>query len=542
MRERLLALLQGPNRLYVLGFVVLTFLASASLIIFRQDSYSLLYGDLSREDAQAISLLLARNDIPYRTGDEGKRLDVPNRLVNNARLLSADEGLPRAASFGYEIFDQEQGLSTSSFVQEINRVRALEGELARTINSVDGITNTRVHIVLPKRELFSRDRQTASASIIISTRPGQTLERKRIRAIQNLVAAAVPALSPDGVAITDAQGNLLARSGGDDQSIFGSTPDEIRTAYETRLSQQLQSLVGSVVGIENVRVESSVEMDFGQTVINEEIFDGDGQVLRSSEEVTEETRSSTPSNRQVSVETNLPESQLQELALNAGAREESTRSEIRRNYDITKRLINRVVAPGQVSKISVAVLIDGTYESGEGEELNYIPRDEEILLQIERLVRSAIGFDEANRQDSVEVVNLRFFEDDRFLLEDDTGLWGLRGAELGKLLENSILAIVFLIAFTVVIVPMMIRWLADQREEQSTKRARLEAETLEAQRVASGLQAPPGTPLTAEEIGEALSLDSIDTKIKSSLKSRLNDVISRYPEETYAVIRGWLAE
>lgn len=542
MRERLLALLQGPNRWFVLGFVALTVLMVSFFVLFRQDSYSLLYGNLSNEDAQALSLLLTRNDIPYRTLDEGKRLDVPSRLVDGARLLSAEEGLPRAASLGYEIFDKEQGLSTSSFVQEINRVRALEGELSRTITSVDGITSARVHIVLPKRELFSRDRQTASASIIVDTRIGQTLERRRIRAIQNLVAAAVPDLSPDGVAITDAQGNLLARSGEEGDSIFGSTPDEIRTAYETRLSQQLQSLVGSIVGIANVRVESSVEMDFGQTVVNEEIFDGDGQVLRSSEEVTEETRSSTPSNRQVSVETNLPEAQLQELALNAGAREESTRSEIRRNYDITKRLINRVVAPGQVSKISVAVLIDGTYESGADGLLTYSPRDEESLLQIERLVRSAIGFDETNRQDSVEVVNLRFFEDDGLGLEDEGGLWGLRGAELGNLLEKSILSIVFLIVFFVVIVPLMIRLLASQREEQALRRARLEAEALEAQRVASGLQAPAGSPMTVEEISDAMSLENIDTKLKSSLKNRLNDVISRYPDETFSVIRGWLAE
>ncbi len=542
MRERLLALLQGPNRWLVLGFAAFTLLASALLLLLRQDSYSLLYDDLSRDDSQSLSLLLTRNDIPYRSSEDGKRLDVPSSQVNDARLISAEEGLPRAASFGYEIFDQEQGLSTSSFVQEINRVRALEGELARTITSVDGITNARVHIVLPKRELFSRDRQTASASIIVDTRAGQDLERRRIRAIQNLVAAAVPDLSPDGVAITDAQGNLLARSGKDGENIFGSTPNEIRTAYETRLSQQLQSLVGSVVGITNVRVETSVEMDFGQTVVNEEIFDGDGQVLRSSEEITEETRSSTPSNRQVSVDTNLPESQLQELALNAGAREETTRSEIRRNYDITKRLINRVVAPGQVSKISVAVLIDGTYESESDGTLTYTPRAEDDLLQIERLVRSAIGFDEANRQDSVEVVNLRFFEDDSLAVDDDTGLWGLRGAELGNLLEKSILSMVFLIAFSVVIIPLMLRLLAAQREEQAIRRARLEAEGIEAQRVSGGLQARADIPLTAEEISEVMSIENIDTKLRSSLKNRLNDVISRYPDETYAVIRGWLAE
>ena len=537
MLERLLAWMQGPNRWIAIGLVALGLLAFTLLLLLRQDSYSLLYDNLSTEDSRAVTLLLSRQQIPYREAAEGGLIMVPARQVGKARILVAEEGLPRAASLGYEIFDREQGLSTSSFVQEINRLRALEGELARTIVSIEGISNARVHIVLPKRELFSRDKQTASASIIITTKLGQELERRKIRAIQNLIAAAVPDLNSDGVAITDAQGNLLARSGDEGGNIFGSTPDEIRSAYESRLAQQLQSLVGSVVGIRNVRVESSVDLDFGQTVINEEIFDADGQVLRSSEEITEETRSSTPSDRQVSVETNLPEAQLRDLALAGGALEESTRSEIRRNYDITKRLINRVVAPGQVSKISVAVLVDGTYETLDSGETRYTPRSEEEILQIERLVRSAIGYDQTNRQDSVDVVNMRFFEDVTPLLEDQPSLWGLRGRDLSELVEKAILASVFLIAFLVVIGPLMLRLLAAQREEQAIRRATAESEILERQRgVAAGI------PMSAEEIEETMDIQGIESKIKSSVVSKLNDVISRYPDETYAVIRGWLAE
>ena len=535
MLERLLAWIQGSNRWIAIGLVALGLFGLSLVVLLRQDSYSLLYDNLSPADSRAVTLLLAGQQIPYREAAEGGRIMVPSRQVGEARILVAEEGLPRAASLGYELFDREQGLSTSSFVQEINRVRALEGELSRTIVSVEGISNARVHIVLPKRELFSRDKQTASASIIVTTKPGQSLERKKIRAIQNLVAAAVPDLNSDGVAITDAQGNLLARSGEEGQNIFGSTPDEIRSAYESRLAQQLQSLVGSVVGISNVRVESSVELDFGQTVVNEEIFDPDGQVLRSSEEITEETRSATPSDRQVSVETNLPESQLRDLALAAGAREESTRSEIRRNYDITKRLVNRVVAPGQVSKISVAVLVDGTYETLDNGETRYTPRSEQDLVQIERLVRSAIGYDQANRQDSVEVVNMQFFEDVVPSLDDQPSLWGLRGRELGDLLEKTILAGVFLIAFLVVIGPLMLRLLAAQREEQASRRAKAEAEILERQR---GTDA--GVPMSAAEIEETMDIEGIESKIKSSLVTKLNDVISRYPDETYAVLRGWI--
>ncbi len=537
MRERLLAWMQGQNRWIAIGVASLVLLGLSLVILLRQDSYSLLYDNLSPEDSRAVTLLLTRQNIPYREAVEGARIMVASRQVGEARILVAEEGLPRAASLGYELFDREQGLSTSSFVQEINRVRALEGELARTIVSVEGIANARVHIVLPKRELFSRDKQTASASIIVTTRPGQSLERRKIRAIQNLVAAAVPDLTSEGVAITDAQGNLLARSGEEGQNIFGSTPDEIRSAYESRLAQQLQSLVGSVVGISNVRVESSVELDFGQTVVNEEIFDADGQVLRSSEEINEETRSATPSDRQVSVDTNLPDAQLRELALAAGAREESTRSEIRRNYDITKRLVNRVVAPGQVSKISVAVLVDGTYENLDSGETRYSPRSEEELLQIERLVRSAIGYDQATRQDNVEVVNMRFFEDVAPSPDDQASLWGLRGRELGDLIEKTVLAGIFLIAFLAVIGPLMLRLLAAQREEQALRRTRAEAEITRQQR---GISA--GMPLSAEEIEETMDIDGIESKIKSSLVTKLNDVISRYPDETFAVLRGWLAE
>src|SRR5580692_5596879 len=223
---------------------------------------SILYSGLESRDAAAVTAKLDGMAVKYDVKDGGTIL-VPADQVTKLRMSLAQDNLP-AAGVGYEIFDKSDAFGTTAFVQNINQLRALEGELARSIQTIEGIESARVHLVIPERQVFSRDDQTPSASVVVKTR--SKLDHGQVGAIQHLVAAAVAALSPQRVAIIDDAGNLLA--GGDDKSGGAATAadqDQQVTDYEDRLRQRIESIVGSVVGPGRVRVQVTADMNFDHT-------------------------------------------------------------------------------------------------------------------------------------------------------------------------------------------------------------------------------------------------------------------------------------
>ena len=236
-------------------------------------SMTLLYGDLDAADSSRIASELSGAGVPFEVSPDGSRVLVPTDKVGQIRMTMASQGLPGGGSVGYEIFDREQALGTSSFVQNINKVRALEGELARTIGSLAPVKGARVHLVLPKRQLFSRDQQEPSASIVIKMSGAKRLDRNQVLAIQHLVSTAVADLSPARITVIDDRGTLLARGGDEDSSQFaGMTADEHRNSIEARLRRELELLLEPTVGIGNVRAEVRAEIDFDRTVTKDRVL------------------------------------------------------------------------------------------------------------------------------------------------------------------------------------------------------------------------------------------------------------------------------
>ena len=240
----------GPTRLAIMGSILLGLLLFFVFVSMRVSSptMKLLYEDLSSNDSRAIVTKLDANEIPYEVTQDGSRISVPNNDVGRARMLLAQEGLPNGGNMGYEIFDKQNGFGTTNFVQNINQVRALEGELARTIGSLDQIRNARVHLVLPQRELFSRESRTASGSVFLSLRPGAQLSAEQILAIQSLVASAVPQMKAETVAVIDSNGKLLAKGGEDANANVPMKAEELRRAYETRMTGSIEDILGRIVG------------------------------------------------------------------------------------------------------------------------------------------------------------------------------------------------------------------------------------------------------------------------------------------------------
>ena len=249
---------------------------------------AILFSGLEARDASAVISKLEALNVPYEQKGDGGTILIPADQVTKIRMQLATDGLP-SAGVGYEIFDKSDTFGTTAFVQNVNRLRALEGELARTIRSLDSIVSARVHLVIPDRQIFARDNQPPSASVVVKARA--RLSRGQVSAIQHLVAAAVAGLTPSNVALIDDKGELLAGGNGDGDNASGAVQEERISGFEDRLRQRVENIVSSIVGPGHSRVQVAADMDFNRVTETAETFDPDSKVVRSSQTVQQDSAS-----------------------------------------------------------------------------------------------------------------------------------------------------------------------------------------------------------------------------------------------------------
>ena len=534
----------GPVRLGIMGGIMLALMTFFIFVSMRVSSpdYSLLYNDLSRPDSNAIAAKLEESEIKYQISEDGSRVTVPDTEVGRARMLLAEAGLPNGGSMGYEIFDEKSGFGTTNEVVNLNKVRALEGELARTISSLDPVRSARVHLVLPERELFSRESRSASASVAIGMRPGASLNNDQIMAIQSLVASAVPNLKPEKVSLIDQTGKLLAR--GDEAAENRATvkADEMRLKYEQRLIRAVEDMVGRIVGYGNVRANITADLNFDRVSTNEELFDPESQIARSSQTIEELNTERDASESNVSVENNLP-AVGNDLFVDAAPSLESSRIEETTNFEISKTTRSMIRETGEVRRLSVAVLVDGTYTTNAEGVQEYQPRSDAELDKIAALVRSAIGYD-ATRGDTIEVVNMQFAAVEVSDTPFDNTLFGFDKNKLLDAAEIIAVALMIILVVLLVIQPMVGRLL-------STEGTVGDEDDLERELLAGGmkpaLEGPAGefepSPLEEEETESSMiDLQKVQGKVKASSVKKVEDIVENYPTETVSVIRSWMTE
>jgi flagellar M-ring protein FliF len=398
----------GLQRVAAMAVVAALMLGFFAFLIMRASTPQMapLYTGLTLEDSSAIISELQKQNVPTEIRGDGDTILVPRDQITAIRMQLAGSGLPTRGQVGYEIFDQQNTLGATSFVQNINNVRALEGEMARTISSLARIKSARVHLVLPERALFSRDKKDPTASIVVSVR-GQ-LAPEEIRAIQHLVASAVEGLTPNRVTIADDAGNLLAAGVGENGSdvMLAGQADERTVGVENRLRTRIEDLLANVVGDGRSRVQVSAELDLTRVTRTEQTFDPNSQVVRSSQ-TKEVANSSTDAanSGQVSASTQLPGATAQTGT--KGASEQGSTNEETTNYEISSTNLTAMTDPGSIKRLSVAVVVDGTYANDGQGNATYAPRDQATLDQIKALVQSAVGFDQT-RGDQITVANLQF--------------------------------------------------------------------------------------------------------------------------------------
>jgi flagellar M-ring protein FliF len=501
----------------------------------------LLYADLDAQDSGQIVSRLEQMEVDYRVGRDGSQIYVPSDQVGRMRVAMAEDGLPTGGSVGYEIFDRSEGLGTTKFVQNVNHLRALEGELARTIRSISRVKQARVHLVLPERQLFTRDRQEPTASIMITTQGAQRLEKRQVMAIQHIVAAAVPGLKPAMISIVDNKGTLLARGGDEgDTAATGSNAEDMRIAYQARLVRIIEELIERSIGIGNVRAQVTAEMDFDRITENSEIYDPDGQVVRSTQTIEETSGSSDAQGLPpVTVAGNLPDATLFG-AEGAASSSNAQRTEETVNYEISKTIKTHVRESGVVRKLSVAVLINGKVGATAEGEATYEPRSAEELEQLTALVRSAVGYDEA-RGDKVEIVNMRFVDPTEGLSDEEGGsFFDFGGGLLMRVLEVLVLGVVAILVLLLVVRPLIGRVIEGGMEGGRLTDATGPLPALAGPQMDQPALGPTKSEVAAEEIDQMIDISKVEGRVRASSVKKIGEIVDKHPDEAVAIIRNWL--
>jgi len=378
----------------------------------KTSTFQVLYSSLSQEDAAEVVAKLKELRVPYELDMNGTVVKVAADKVLETRLNLAGDGLPRGGGIGFEIFDKTS-LGTTDFVQKMNYQRAVQGELARTIRQFQQVQEARVHIASPTESVFIEDQKPPSASVSLKLRGNKQLEQKQIQAIVNLVGSAVPGLTEENITVVDTAGRLLFRKRGGELGQMSDSQLEYQQTMEKGLRDKLESMFEELVGAGKAIARVSVELDFNQVDTTEELFDPEGQVVRSEQLLNEDTSQPGSEPQGIpGVKGNLATfNEAPEGGAAAAAGGAGSRNNVTRNYEITKTVKRVKAAQGKIKRLSVAVMVDGTYEKGVDKDgkptLKYNARGPEDLKWYEKMAKNAVGFD-PERGDQLEVVGTSF--------------------------------------------------------------------------------------------------------------------------------------
>jgi len=507
---------------------------------------ALLYSNLDLKEASSITQALDQAGIKYEAKGDGSTIMVPRDKVASTRLMLSGKGLPTSGSVGYEIFDNASALGQTDFVQNLNRQRALEGELARTIRSLDGVTFARVQLVLPKRQLFEEEAGDPSASVVIGV-VGRQPAADQVRALQNLVAGAVPNLKPERVTIVDQNSHLLA--GGDGASAANALGDDERTQTEEQIKKRVKELVEGVVGPGKARVQVTADIDMNQVTTQEEKYDPDGQVVRSTQTNEQTDKQNTPdSTGQATATANIPGTpgagaSSSTNSSTSGQNQETT------NYEISKKTTTTIQAPGTIKKLSIAVAVDGITAPGSGGKPGpYTPRSAEEMQRIETLVRSAVGYD-ATRGDQISVINVQFQND----AMTDGGVAStaskLTDFDKNDIMRGAELLVGALVAALIIffVVRPLLSATAGGPAGPTGMRALPMAGGGGGQMAVSHVAVDPhsGEPLALpapSDIDQRIDIAKIEGQVRASSVKSVSEFVDRHPEESVSILRNWLHE
>ncbi|MCJ2062892.1 flagellar M-ring protein FliF [Methylobacterium sp. J-088] len=533
----------GPARIAAMAAVTLTLIGFFAFIILRvsRPDMGVLFSDLSMQDSASVVRDLDSRGIRYETrGEAGQTILAPRGDLAKLRMDLAGKGLPTQAGVGYEIFDKGDAFSSTNFVQNVNHLRALEGELARSIRAIGRVQAARVHLVLPERRLFERDRESPSAAIVLKLMGD--LDAGQVRAIRHLVASAVEGLKPERVSIVDERGRLLADGARDAEADVAGGYEDRQVGLERRLRGQIEDVVAGIVGPGRVRVQVNAELDHNRTESRSETFDPESRVVRSAQTRTESSQTSN-ADGQVSVGNELPGANATDKA--PAPKDATNKNEETTNYEISRVTKTEIAEGGRIKRLSVAVVVDGVYAPTADGKQTYSPRAPAEIERITALVRSAVGFDKA-RGDQIEVVNLRFAEAPSLpQFSEPTLIQSLLAPtkeDVLRMAELAVLALLTLIVLLTVVRPLLRQVLAPVPAPPSLAAAGGMGIAADAAAVAG----PAGGTITMIDrdnpTARLMEFAKINGQVQAETVQRVVDMVRASPAETVEVLRGWIQE
>ncbi len=510
----------------IAGFIALT-------VWMNKTNFQPLYTKLSPEDAASVVATLQKDNIPYELANNGSTIMVPMEQVYDLRIKIAGEGNLVGQGIGFEIFDETK-VGQTDFVQKINYMRALQGELARTLSAFPSVETARIHLVMPQRTLFVEEQQQPSASVVLKLKDqARKPDAKEIQSIVNMMLMSVEGLNKAHLSITDSRGAVLFRPETDALSGISSTQMEHKLRVQRDLERRIEEMLSPVFGPGRVISKVNVDMDFSQKTIRREIFNPE-QVAVRSEQRSEETQKG-----QANLEGGSPDVNFRgdgitgSVSTQDGSRETRTT-----NYEINKEEQNIIANVGDVKRLTVAVIVDGIYTKVDG-AWQFSPRSEEEITRIEQLVANAVGID-TTRGDALEVSSVPFNDSAPPADPNLADVIVDYADRLGQPILNALLAFLFLMLVVRPVVLALIR------------------PKVEAGEVVEGLEGLPSAEeqlalyeameeaARAEEVGAIEAVESDDElmifKDVESLRVNIFNLSEQHMDQVIVIMRGWIQD
>ncbi|WP_292935026.1 flagellar basal-body MS-ring/collar protein FliF [Noviherbaspirillum sp.] len=426
----------GRNFFLMLGVAAVAAVMSGVWLWSQQPDYRVLFSNFSDRDGGAIVSSLQQMNVPYKFAEGGAAILVPGNQVHDVRLKLASQGLPKGGSVGFELMENQK-LGVSQFLEQVNFQRALEGELARSIQSLAAVQAARVHLALPKASVFIRDQQKPTASVLLNLHAGRTLDEQQVSAIVHLVASSVPDLPTKNVTVVDQNGNLLSeiRAPG---SGNGLDPTQLKYVQELQqnIVKRIESILTPIVGLNNVRAEATADVDFSHTEQAAEIYKPNqapntsairSQQLSESQNGAPATASGVPgalTNQPPAPATaplTAPAASASAAAPAAAAASGNAHKDMTVNYEVDKTVRYTQQPMGGIQRLSVAVVVNYKKETGKDGKVTMKPLSDAEKAQITDLVKEAMGFSK-DRGDSLNVVNSPFAGAEKEVIPE-TPIW-----------------------------------------------------------------------------------------------------------------------
>jgi flagellar M-ring protein FliF len=495
------------NKLALLSVLALCVAIISGMVMWSQKvDYQVLFSNITQEDAGQVIAKLKDMKVSYQV--EGNAISVPSEKVYELRLELASQGIPQGGGIGFEIFDKNQ-FGVTEFVQRLNYVRALQGELARTVRQLAEVDQARVHIAIPEKTIFADKEERPTASVVLKLKAGRALNQGQVGGIVHLVASSVEGLPPQNVTVIDNMGNLLSRPSDGNDMVADAKQLEYQKGVDREYESKLQTMLEGIVGRGKAIVRVSTKLDFSKVERTEEKFDPDTIAVKTETRSQEKTVGSAQGGVP-GVASNQPGQQPAPAAASPSASQKTTESI---SYEVSRVVSKIVEARGVVKSISVAVLVDGTYQKGQGAQKGaFVARNEQEMKKYDDIVKAAIGFDKG-RGDQVIVENVPFDTPFEEIVAEKTDYIRM----VMSLLKYIIPIGVVLLLFMLVIKPLL--------------------KTLSAPVTYRAPLGMPGMPGMPGPVAETVPLTPEEVS-----KERALGIVSSNPKQAAGVVKEWLQE